>query len=175
MQTICEATQRARDLNFSFMPKNEKKIPPPHPRAKPLFDRLGRGGAADVADQLNVSEQVVSNWRRRGVPAKEVGRVAAVIGITYEQYMLEVGGPAAPKTQEAEAIKALRDAIPEWRSYVLGLAMIGREQQALFLRTMGKSLPTQRKDLVEFPSAKSTLPEKIPNVSETKNAPRTRR
>jgi hypothetical protein len=111
MQTICEAAQDARTINFLFMAKAEKKI-----SSTPLFGRLSKGGAAKIAEQLNVSEQVISNWKRRGVPAAEVGRIAAVLGISYEQYMLEAGRPlnvAQPAQYTLAEMETVRGALKQ--------------------------------------------------------------
>ncbi len=43
--------------------------------------------------------------------------------------------------EEGEAIKRLRDGVAEWRNYVLSLAMIDRNQQDLFLKTMQQAVP----------------------------------
>lgn len=50
--------------------------------------------------------------------------------------------PLQLKIEEAEAVVRLRRAHPDWRRYVLGLAMVDSEQaQALMLTTMRQAVP----------------------------------
>jgi hypothetical protein len=52
---------------------------------------------------------------------------------------------SAPPIEEALAVKRLRNALPDWRRYVLGLAMIdSHETQALLLKTMRETVPDKR-------------------------------
>jgi hypothetical protein len=53
--------------------------------------------------------------------------------------------PLQLRIEEAEALKRLRDAAPDWRRYVLGLAMIdNRQSQELLLATMREAVPDKR-------------------------------
>src|SRR4051812_22690872 len=98
--TFFEAARPFPPLNFPFMGKGDRGQVP----SAPLFKRLAdqKKSAKWLADELDVSEQVVSNWRRRGnIPDKDVGRVAGALGITYEQYMRDAGRPVRMAQQEA--------------------------------------------------------------------------
>lgn len=96
------------------------------------------------------SDGRITNWKSRGIPRSEVGEVGAVMGISYEQY-LTLAGIAAPLKsshglqlgiEEAEALTRLRRANPDWRRYVLGLAMIDSAQaQDLMLQSMRQAVP----------------------------------
>ncbi len=53
--------------------------------------------------------------------------------------------PLKLRIEEAEAVKRLRDSLPDWRRYVLGLAMIdNRQTQELLLKTMREAVPDRR-------------------------------
>jgi hypothetical protein len=53
--------------------------------------------------------------------------------------------PLQLRLEEAEAVKRMRGALPDWRRYVLGLAMIDNHQtQELLLRTMREAVPDKR-------------------------------
>lgn len=120
--------------------------------SKPLFDwfraERKRRSAFRAA---GYSDGRITNWKSRGIPRAELGRVANIMGMTYEEYLaaagVEVKGGYGLRLQleEAEAIKRLRNAIPDWRRYVLGLAMIdSHESQAIFLKTMRQAVPDRR-------------------------------
>lgn len=74
-----------------------------------------------------------------------------MMGLTYEEYLASAGVPVAGsyglrlQIEEAEAVKRLRTASPDWRAYVLGLAMIdSHESQAIFLTTLRQAVPDRR-------------------------------
>ncbi|TAK84330.1 MAG: hypothetical protein EPO20_14675 [Betaproteobacteria bacterium] len=133
------------------MGRGDKKI---HPLAEPLFKRIGKkGGAAGFATKLNVSEQVVSNWKRRGVPALEVPRVAAELGMTTEQYLAEAGYPRVQKAEQPatqytfEASTLMEDflALPDGlREYV--------SRKAAELRAYADALPAFIRDALKPPT-----------------------
>lgn len=75
--------------------------------AKPLRKRFKkRGDKQRFANDLSISIQSVTNWLSRGVPSKELPRVANWCGLTVEQYLRESGvdvGPAPlPMTSRVE-------------------------------------------------------------------------
>lgn len=99
--------------------------------------------SARIAALCGVTPQAVNGWRKTGRVAK---RHLAVISRETErplQFFLEDGAPTqAPlQIEESEAIARLRTALPQWRNYVLSLAMIGRNEQELLLHTMQQTVP----------------------------------
>lgn len=59
--------------------------------------------------------------------------------------VLEVAPQLSFKMEEAQAVKNLRDALPEWRRYVLSLAMTtDRERQRLFLDMLSEHVPDEK-------------------------------
>lgn len=72
--------------------------------SKPLFSRMReRGAARDLAKVLNVSPQVVSNWKRRGeLPFMWVAPVAYHLGMTADEYLRAAGytAPNPPRVEE---------------------------------------------------------------------------
>lgn len=101
------------------MPKPQRKII----SGAPLFKKLDtdRGGATAFAKRLEVSEQALSNWRRRGIPAVELPRVAAALNITVEKYLLEAGHtvttlrePGAQYSIEGQQLLEDYLALPDW-------------------------------------------------------------
>lgn len=146
MQTFCEAHGLGRSLNFLFMGKGDRKI-----SAAPLFERLGRGGAAAFAKKINSSEQRVANWKRRGIPAAEVGTVAGALGMTYEEYMRAAGHEVhvarqRPGQYTIEAAKLLEDfnALPDWLQEHVA-------RKAAELRQYADSLPSYVRDGMKGP------------------------
>lgn len=58
---------------------------------------------------------------------------------------VEVAPGLAFKVEEAQAIKNLRDALPEWRSYVLSLAhTVDKQRQRLFLDMLSTHVPDEK-------------------------------
>lgn len=147
MQTVCEAAEPDRSINFSFMGKGEGKI-----SAVPLFTRLGRGGASAFAKKYRASEQRIANWKRRGIPAAEVGRVAAVLGITYEEYMREAGveipsvarQPGGQYTLEGQRLLNDFNALPDWLQEHIA-------RKTAELRAYADSLPAYVRDGMKGP------------------------
>jgi hypothetical protein len=118
--------------------------------SKPLFSWFDqeKGRRTRFAKAGDYSDGRITNWKSRGIPAAEVGRIANLMGISYEEYLTAAGVQLGPNSlgirlqiEEAEAIKRLRSGDPDWRRYVLGLAMVDRSQQDLLLTTMRQAVP----------------------------------
>ena len=85
---------------------------PTHESILPILDWMGRQTpplreADFLRDKLpGVSHGIWSNWKRRGVAAKEYTRVAHAIGLTTDQYRARIGlsSPYADLTPEAIAV-----------------------------------------------------------------------
>lgn len=116
--------------------------------SKPLFAwfKLDRANRVKLK-KAGYTDGRITNWKSRGIPRAEVPAVASLMGLSYEGYMQATG--AAPMLQashglkldieEAESVKRLRDALPEWRAYVLNLAMTtSRDKQRLWLEMMNR-------------------------------------
>lgn len=70
---------------------SKRSLPPPVD-SRLLFDRLKDAGAkAKLAKKLGIGQQVVTNWRHRGIPESMLRRVAAAINMTAEEYMSAIG------------------------------------------------------------------------------------
>lgn len=87
----------------------------------------------------------ITNWRRRGIPRAQVGDVAGLMGLTFEQYMARAGvrhhvaDPQQQYTLEADALmldflalpEGLREHVArktaELRAYAQGLPSFLRE------------------------------------------------
>ena len=81
-------------------------------------------------------------------------KIASITGCQLEYFLSADDGakPAHRPIEEAIALDRLRKALPDWRNYVLGLAMIdNREEQALLLKTMRNAVPDSHVE--EFISA----------------------
>lgn len=118
----------------------------------PLFEwfKLDKGRRAAFR-RSGYSDGRITNWKSRGIPRAEIGPIAAHMGLTYEEYLAAAGAPVEGsyglrlQLEEAEAVKRLRGALPDWRRYVLGLAMIdNKETQGLLLTTMREAVPDKR-------------------------------
>jgi len=128
------------------------KAKPDYVSSRPLFewfkgDKTRRAGfrAAGYSDGR------MTNWKSRGIPRAEVGPIAARMGLTYEEYLASAGVPVSGSyglklvIEEGEAITRLRQALPDWRRYVLGLAMVdNQDAQAILLKTMREAVPNDR-------------------------------
>lgn len=104
--------------------------------------------SAHLAEVCKVTPQAVNGWRKNGRLAKRhLARIAAETGKPLEYFLGAEAGTVTVnyglvlKRDEAEAMKALQNALPEWRKYVLGLALVNRVAQETFLVTMGKTMP----------------------------------
>lgn len=91
--------------------------------------------------------------KRNSKKSEFAGRLASYFGVPVERLIADdfeiEEAPAAQETpppiEEALAIKRLRSALPDWRRYVLGLAVIdNHDTQALLLKTMREAVPDKR-------------------------------
>lgn len=56
---------------------------------QPLFDWFDKDRGNRALLRLHgYTDGRITNWKRRGIPVREVGFVARLMGLTYEQYML---------------------------------------------------------------------------------------
>ena len=123
---------------------------------------------AEIAEAMNMSESGIRHWRNG---TREI-KLAEFVDLCRAARADPVA--VLHTSIEAETVNELHDALPEWRDYVLGLTRISREEQALILKTMPQT-PSTRKAHIEFPAARSTLPEKNKSTdSDTKKSNRTR-
>lgn len=100
-----------------------------------------------LAEACGVTDQAVNGWRKTGRVAKRhLGTIAKLTGRPLEYFLGDTASPGATLwlklgIEEGEAIKRLRDGDPDWRRYVLGLAMVEGKAQALLLQTMRQAVP----------------------------------
>jgi hypothetical protein len=106
-----------------------------------------RVSSAALATACQVTPQAVNGWRTTGrVAKKHLATIAELTGRPLEYFL---GDEAAPisgavyrlEILEAEAIKRLRDGNPDWRRYVLSLAMVDRKEAEILLNTMRQAVP----------------------------------
>src|SRR5688572_17298301 len=127
--------------------KAKPKARPDTAPAKPLYEWFD----ADKANraklrQAGYSDGRITNWKSRGIPLAELWRVANHMGISHDEYLALAGvsapkldGPVSPSLEEAHAIRRLRKALPQYRAYVLSLALMeSHEKQRLFLDIMSE-------------------------------------
>lgn len=107
-----------------------------------------RVSSAMLAKECKVSAQAVNGWRKTGRVAKRhLPRIAALTAKPLDYFLGETSDTITTnyglvlQLEEAEAMKRLQDAIPDFRRYVLGLAMMSRPQQELMLQTMRQAVP----------------------------------
>jgi transcriptional regulator with XRE-family HTH domain len=108
--------------------------------------------SAAMATECRVTPQAVNGWRSTGrIAKKHLPKIAKLTGRPLEYFLEEEPAPAPAQgamyrlaIEEAEAIKRLRDGNPDWRRYVLGLAMVERTQQDLLLNTMRQAVPDSK-------------------------------
>jgi hypothetical protein len=112
----------------------------------------------DVARGIGAEnpQAIWSLVKRNSKKSDFAGKLAAYFGVPVDRLIADdfdvseasetPGRPTAPPPiEEALAIKRLRNALPDWRRYVLGLAMIdSHETQALLLKTMQEAVPDRR-------------------------------
>lgn len=96
-----------------------RKAIPVAPLLKALADKKIRPAA--FAKKIGVSDQVLSNWKKRGaIPESEVRRVAGLIGKTFDQYVREAGRgelaeqPPAQYSFERSTLLEDYDHLPTW-------------------------------------------------------------
>lgn len=68
----------------------------------PMLERMAALGIkqVDLATRLNVSEQVITNWKSRGIPKSRLFEIASALEITGEEY-LELARPAPGRSKSA--------------------------------------------------------------------------
>lgn len=83
------------------MSRRETEI---HRTALPLLRRINEGKftRTDVARKLDVKAQHVTNWLSRGVPSARLPDVAALCGVSTDQYRLEAGLLRGAKARQAK-------------------------------------------------------------------------
>lgn len=132
MSTLRVTTGRSREIHSTHVPKD---APRKTIDAAPLFLRLGDrpGAVAKFARDMGISQQRVTNWRNRGLPAAELPSVAAALGITVEQYLKEAGRePQVLRQQtadyltddERELLEAYRSATGRWKVAIKHMAKL---------------------------------------------------
>lgn len=103
--------------------------------------------SAALAEACDVTAQGVNGWRKTGRLAKR--HLSTIAKLTRKPLEYFLGGEPGVgnslgirlQIEEAEAIKRLRDGDPDWRRYVLGLAMVEGNAQVLLLNTMRQAVP----------------------------------
>ena len=80
------ATNKTQAINILFMNRDEKKHS--GDRLVEALEIIG-GSTASLASALGVDAQNVTNWKRRGVPARRMTEVAAALRVTRQ--WLETG------------------------------------------------------------------------------------
>lgn len=105
-----------------------------------------------VAKDIKADTQAV--WalvKRRSSKSALAGKLADYFGVPLHRLMaddFDVNEAAQPKDlplPEREAMARLQRALPEWRNYVVGLAMIDNHQtQKILLDTMRQAVPDRR-------------------------------
>jgi len=103
--------------------------------------------SAALAEACDVTAQGVNGWRKTGRLAKRhLSTIAKLTGRPLEYFLGDDGSNGVVfglklGIEEAEALKRLREGDPDWRRYVLALAMVQGSEQALLLRTMRQAVP----------------------------------
>lgn len=108
--------------------------------------------SAALAAACSVTPQAVYEWRKTGRVSKGyLSKIAAETGKPLEYFLGEDQAGISTNVglvlgiEEAEAIKRLRDALPQWRAYVFNLAITtSREKQKLWLEMMNRHVPDER-------------------------------
>lgn len=112
----------------------------------------------DVARGIGIEnpQTIFTMVKRRSKRSDFAGRLASYFGVPIDRLLANdfdvaeasetPGQPAEPPPiEEALAVKRLRNALPDWRRYVLGLAMIdNHDTQALLLKTMRETVPDSK-------------------------------
>lgn len=98
--------------------------------------------SAKLAEECDVTPQAIHGWRLNGrVHKKHIPKIAELTGRPPIYFLAKNPDSAAANAMElsddeAAAVKALRGAMPGWRSYVLGLAHFDKKSQEVMLKTM---------------------------------------
>lgn len=106
--------------------------------------------SAALAAACSVSAQAVNGWRKNGrIAKKHLPEIASRTGKPLEYFLAEdpdsvkVSGMSLT-ADEVEAMKTLQAALPDWRRYVLKLAMIpSRDTQKIMLAVFSKAAPDE--------------------------------
>src|SRR5688572_2391102 len=73
-----------------------RKATPETVSSKRLFDWFNDDSAnRGKLRSEGYSDGRITNWRKRGIPRAEVPAIAALMGLTFEQYVGETGGQVA--------------------------------------------------------------------------------
>lgn len=66
--------------------------------SKPLFDWFGQSkdNRAKLRS-MGYSDGQITNWKSRGIPRGQIGRIAPMMGLTYEQYVMIAEAPTQPR------------------------------------------------------------------------------
>lgn len=107
----------------------ERRTPPPT-LAAPLKKHLGdqRGAKAALCEKLDISQAVLTNWLRRGVPRGRLPEVAEYMGISTDDYLEQAGERKARKegkvredlSQTDTDLGLLADLTKKWNSLPRG-------------------------------------------------------
>jgi transcriptional regulator with XRE-family HTH domain len=108
--------------------------------------------SAALAKLCGVTPQAVYEWRKTGRVSKGyLEKIAAETSRPLEYFLGSEPGKVVANygitltLEEAEAIKRLQKAMPDWRLYVLGLAMVDNHAtQRTLLDTMRQAVPDRR-------------------------------
>jgi len=99
-----------------------------------------------LAAACGVTPQAVNGWRKTGrLHKKHLATIAKLTDRPLSWFLSATHTVQEPQgvyvIEEAEAISRLRNALPDWRRYVLSLAMIDQTKQQLMLDTMREAVP----------------------------------
>ena len=159
---------RLAEINLFTMTKQRKKrATPPTVSHRPLFNWFkenkphNRGKLRDA----NYSDGQITNWKNRGIPRGQLPKVASLMGINPDKYLVLAGEKPTTKVptnieglildhDEAEAIKNLRDALPDWKAHVLKMARVPKHDQEGMLRFLTIPSPKGEEDPEDAPSRK---------------------
>jgi hypothetical protein len=108
--------------------------------------------SAALGTACRVTPQAVNGWRKNGrIAKKHLAVIAAETGKPLEYFLEATPGAVTANYglvltfEEAEAMKRLQNALPDWRLYVLGLATIDdKATQTILLKTMRNAVPDGR-------------------------------
>lgn len=132
LSTSRVTTCQSRQINCSHVAKDESRKTID---AAPLFRRLGdqSGAVAKFARQYGISQQRITNWRKRGLPAAELPAICAALGVSVEQYLKEAGQvPHVLRQQtaeyllddERELLQAYRSSTGRWKVVIMNMARL---------------------------------------------------
>lgn len=125
-------------------------------RIKKRREELGMK-PADLARAAGCSISAVMQWesnKTKNLKLDNLFKIADALGV--EARWLGTGEGVKLKlieTGEADAIKHLRDALPEWRSYVMSLARVkDPRRQRLFLDVLREPSTDEKVELAFWPN-----------------------